>query len=54
MLKKAFSIVVFFFSILCTNAQESYFYPNSGKFNPAIPTPLAQDTKCLANTAIGL
>lgn len=31
----AFSLFLF----IVVSAQESYFYPNSGKFNPAIPTP---------------
>jgi hypothetical protein len=39
MLRKLVFGILAFFSLISVSAQESYFYPNSGKFNPAIPTP---------------
>ena len=41
MRKKILLILVLFIfvSLKYSWSQESYFYPNSGKFNPAIPTP---------------
>lgn len=39
MLKKLISTTLFLCFIMLLQAQESYFYPNSGKFNPAIPKP---------------
>ncbi|MEY3177978.1 MAG: hypothetical protein RJB42_219, partial [Bacteroidota bacterium] len=39
MLRKLVIAILVFFSLISVSAQESYFYPNSGKFNPAIPTP---------------
>jgi hypothetical protein len=39
MLKKILLILVVMISLKSATSQENYFYPNSGKFNPAIPTP---------------
>lgn len=39
MTKKILFIFLLFVSANFTNAQETYFYANSGKFNPSIPTP---------------
>jgi hypothetical protein len=39
MLKKISLILIVLTSLNNLVAQESYFYPNTGKFNPAIPTP---------------
>jgi hypothetical protein len=39
MLKKISIVLVLFIFINKLVAQENYFYPNAGKFNPAIPTP---------------
>ena len=39
MLKKISLILIVLTSLNSLFAQESYFYPNTGKFNPAIPTP---------------
>lgn len=39
MLRKLIFAFLVFFSLISGSAQESYFYPNSGKMNPAIPTP---------------
>jgi len=39
MLKKTITSLLLAILLLQLQAQESYFYPNSGKFNPAIPTP---------------
>ncbi|MEY3432699.1 MAG: hypothetical protein RL131_635, partial [Bacteroidota bacterium] len=36
---KLFSLTLFLLLSSFTWSQESYFYPNAGKFNPAIPTP---------------
>ena len=38
--KKLLSLLVSLFVLIAiASAQETYFYPNAGKFNPAIPTP---------------
>ena len=39
MLRKLVFGILAFFSLISVSAQESYFYPGNGKFNPAIPTP---------------
>ena len=39
MLKKISLILIVLTSLNSLVAQENYFYPNTGKFNPAIPTP---------------
>ena len=39
MLKKTITSFLLAFLLLQLSAQESYFYPNAGTFNPAIPTP---------------
>jgi hypothetical protein len=39
MLKKISLILIVLTSLSSLVAQENYFYPNTGKFNPAIPTP---------------
>ena len=39
MLKKTITSFLLAFLLLQLSAQESYFYPNTGTFNPAIPTP---------------
>jgi hypothetical protein len=39
MLKKILCILVVLLSLKSAISQENYFYPNAGKFNPAIPSP---------------
>ena len=39
MINKYFIVLACLFAMATGIAQESYFYPNSGTFNPAIPTP---------------
>ena len=39
MINKYLIAIACLFTIATGKAQESYFYPNSGNFNPAIPTP---------------
>ena len=39
MFSKIITSIVVFMVGMTVQAQENYFYPNSGRFNPAIPTP---------------
>jgi hypothetical protein len=39
MVSKIITSIVVFMVAMTVQAQENYFYPNSGRFNPAIPTP---------------